>query len=322
MRRPEGFDAAPEAPVRSSRRPRIRLGRPAEGPTSPETAAAAGAAPSPSPRPAEPSAPAEPVAEPSEADPRAALRAAARERRRAERAEIRRFTRASRRRRNAWIIAGAVVVSIVGLVAVLVFSPALALREIEVVGAERLDGAQIEEALEGQLGVPLVFVDERRIADELGDFALIRSYVVELLPPSTMRVVIEERQPIGVVVSGSVFQLIDPAGIVVESIETRPEGVPLIDLPVGDDGTVRQAIAEVLLALPADVLERVDRVTATTRDDVSFTMHRSDQRVVWGGAAGSERKALVLAALLETWAGKGPGEYDVSGSGSATFRQF
>jgi len=256
------------------------------------------------------------------ADLRAELRAARRARRQAERAEIRRFTGAARRRRIGWIVALGSVATVLGLVALAVFSPALALRQIEIVGAERLDEAEVAAALEDELGRPLAFLDEGRIADRLGDFALIRSFVVELVPPDTMRVRIEERQPIGVVVSGSVFQLVDPAGIVIETSETRPDGVPLLELPLGDDGTVRRGVAEVLLALPGGVLERVDRITATTRDDVSFTLRGSDQRVVWGSAEDSERKALVLSALLGKWGSKGPGEYDVSGSGSATFRLF
>jgi len=43
---------------------------------------------------------------------------------------------------------------------------------------------------------------------------------------------------------------------------------------------------------------------------------------VWGSAENPERKALVLEALLDKWRSKGPGEYDVSGSGSATFRRL
>ena len=203
-----------------------------------------------------------------------------------------------------------------------VFSPALALRDIEVEGTDRLDPAVVAAALEGELGLPLALVDESRIADELSSFPLIRSFVVELQPPDSLRVIIDERRPIGVVVSGIVFQLVDPAGIVVETSDTRPDGVPLLEFPLGDDGTIRRAVAEVLLALPDDVLAQVDRITATTRDDVTFTLRGSDQRVVWGSAENPERKALVLEALLDKWRSKGPGEYDVSGSGSATFRRL
>ena len=56
------------------------------------------------------------------------------------------------------------------------------------------------------------------------------------------------------------------------------------------------------------------------RDDVTLTLAATSQRVVWGSAADSERKATVLAALLGRYAGAGAGEYDVSAPGIAVFR--
>lgn len=334
MKRPEGFDLEP--PARSDRRPRASLLERPDGPPAPGTGGAAGRTrkkdvPAVRPRTVavvvEPSSRRTRTSARSPQGARAAdvtgeLRSARRARLRAERAEIKRFTRAARRRRTAWLIGLGAVVALLLSVTAAVFSPALALRTIKVEGTDRLDPAAVTTALQGELGLPLALVDESRIADELSGFPLIRSFVVELEPPDSLRVVIDERQPIGVVVSGDIFQLVDPAGIVVETSQTRPDAVPLLELPLGDDGTVRRAVAGVLLALPDDVLAQVDRITATTRDDVTFTLRDSDQRVVWGSAENPERKALVLEALLAKWRSKGPGEYDVSGSGSATFRLF
>ncbi len=79
-------------------------------------------------------------------------------------------------------------------------------------------------------------------------------------------------------------------------------------------------MAEVLLALPPEVLAQVESISARTRDDVTLTLSGSGQRVVWGSASNSDRKAAILAALLARFAGSGPGEYDVSAPGSAVFR--
>lgn len=241
---------------------------------------------------------------------------------RAERAETRRFTRRTRRRR----LGGLVVVGALGLVAALiavaVFSPILALREIRVDGTSRLDPALVRDAVSGQLGTPLALLDEGRIRSELSQFTSIRSYVTELVPPGTLVIHVVERTPLGVVASASGFDVVDAAGVVLESLPTRPASLPVLELDAdGPAGAGFAAMAEVLVALPTEVLAQVDSISARTRDDVTLTLTGSEQRVVWGSAADSVRKAAILAALLARFAAAGPGEYDVSAPGSAVFRQ-
>ena len=48
------------------------------------------------------------------------------------------------------------------------------------------------------------------------------------VPPSTLVVQIVEREPLGVVATAGGFDVVDAAGIVLESVTTRPEGVPVI----------------------------------------------------------------------------------------------
>jgi len=234
---------------------------------------------------------------------------------------MRRFTRASRRRRIGWLT-GLAIVGVVGiLIATAVFSPILALREIRVDGTVRLDPVVIQDAVAGQLGTPLALLDEDRIRRELGEFTLIRSYATELVPPGTLVIHIVERSPLGVVVTASGFDVIDAAGVVLESPAARPAGLPVLAVDgEGTAGTGFDAMAEVLLALPPEVLAQVDSISARTRDDVTLTLASSSQRVVWGSASDSDRKALILATLLARFAGSGAGEYDVSAPGSAVFR--
>ena len=243
----------------------------------------------------------------------AGLRAAKRERRSFERSEVRRFTRRSRSRRRVILAVVGAVALFVTLIGVAVFSPLLELQKITVVGASRVDPAAIHDALDDQLGTPLALVDFDEITEKLADFPLIRSYTTESVPPHTLRVTIVERQPIGMVDNGNVFAVIDPAGVVIESSADRVPGIPVIS--AGQASIANPAFAsvvEVLLALPPELLSRVDTISATTKDDVTFVLSGDIQAVTWGSADRSAFKARVLAALVATQAPTDRREFDVS----------
>lgn len=308
MKRPERPAASPAPPPRErAPRPARRITPRVTAPTTPPAA-----------RPAKPATLRAPA---RDEPPRVDTRRAERLRRRYEKAEVKRFTRRQRRRRIGWAAVFGVLGTIAALIAAAIFSPILALREIRVVGTARLDPAVVAEAVSGQLGTPLALLDEGRLRDELGAFATIRSYATELEPPGTLVIHLVERTPLGLVATAEGFDVVDAAGVVLESSESRPSGLPVLQLD--DDGTSGRAfvaIAEVLVALPPDVLAQVDSITARTRDDVTLSLAGSAQRVVWGSAHDSPRKAAVLAALLAMFGGSGAGVYDVSAPGSAVFR--
>lgn len=254
--------------------------------------------------------------------PRAAARLARRatlQRRRAERAEVRRFTRRSRRRRAGLLVAGSLVLTLLALVAIATFSPLLAVRTIQIEGATRISQQDLVAALSDQLGTPLPLVDPGRVERELAAFPLIQSYATESRPPGTLVVRIVERAPVAVVAAGSGFDLVDSAGVTVQTSAVRLPGVPLIDLPSGDRSSASfTAAAAVLVALPAELAAQVDRVSARTTDDVSLVLV-GGQRVVWGSAEDSVRKAQHLSVLLRQTP-TAVSEYDVSSPGVGIIR--
>ena len=321
MKRPEGFDAP--APVAAKDAPRASVRMPAA-----DREAKVREAPqrvrdprAPREKPQKAAAPKAPRRPSSDRLAASELRAAERARKRQERRELKRFTRRARQRRIAWLAGIGAVAMLVLLSLGAVYSPLLALRDIQVDGTSRLDPAQIVDAVDGQLDVPLALLDESRIRDELGEFTLIRSYTTELLPPGTLIIHVVERTPSGSIARGAQFDLVDPAGVVITSSPERTPGMPVISVAGDDvDSAAFRSTAEVLLALPPDFLAQVDGVSATTRDDVTLVLTGSNQRVEWGSAEGSEHKARVLAALVAIHAGSGPGLYDVSAPGTAVFR--
>ena len=250
---------------------------------------------------------------------RSVLRAAQRARKRFERAEVRRFTGRTRRRRTAWILGAGSVVVAFGLIIGAAYSPLMALRTIEVVGTSRIPATDVSAALAGQIGTPLPLIETDLVKSELSQFTLIQSYVTESRPPGTLVVRIIERVPVGVLAGPTGFDLVDAAGVVIETTPVRTAGYPLIDAPNGIDSAGFTAAAAVLTVLPDSIRTQLDAVTAATTDDVTLSL-LGGERVVWGSAEKSEYKAVVLAALLIGHPAGTVNEYDVSSPDSAVLR--
>lgn len=250
---------------------------------------------------------------------RADLRRATRARKRTEKNEVRRFTARRRRTRIAYLVAGGVVAALAGVVAVGAFSPLFALREVRVEGATLVAPAEIQAAVDDQLGTPLPLVDFGRIQAGLAQYPLIESYSTESLPPGTLVIRVVERTPVAVLAREGGFDLVDSAGVTVSSPTERPAGFPLIEMPDRNVASVDfQAAAKVLVALPADLRGQVDKIRASTVDDVTLTLS-SGQRVVWGDSSDSAVKAQHLNRLLAQKPTEVK-EYDVSSPGVGIIR--
>lgn len=250
---------------------------------------------------------------------RSVLRAAQRARKRFERAEVRRFTGRIRRRRIAWIAGAGTVVLGFGLIIGAAYSPLMALRTIDVVGTSRIPAGDVSAALADQLGTPLPLLDANEVKTELSQFRLIQSYVTESRPPGTLVVRVVERVPVGVLAGPTGFDLVDAAGVVVETTPERTVGYPLIEAPDGVDSAGFTAAAAVVAVLPESIRVQLDSVTAVTTDDVTLSL-LGGERVVWGSPEKSEYKAVVLAALLVGHPAGTVNEYDVSSPDSAVLR--
>lgn len=207
------------------------------------------------------------------------------------------------------------------LVAIAVYSPALALKTVRVDGASKVSAAEVKDAVKGQLGTPLALLDFHQIKVELAKFPLIRSYVTEAVPPNTLIIHIVERSPVGALPDASGFVVVDPAGVTIARSAERPQGLPIIDTGTTDTGsTAFKSAVSVLLALPGNVLSKVDTVTASTNDDVTLTLSGVGQKVVWGSADSSAMKARVLADLISHVDPNSVVEFDVSAPSNAVVR--
>ncbi|GAA1210029.1 FtsQ-type POTRA domain-containing protein [Rhodoglobus aureus] len=329
MKRPEGFDKPVAESAAPSAKPRRKPSTSVAGALKSDNSGA----PKPTRKPTPKQTPKKPRPEraprpkvrgrePSpDALARKQLRQAARARKRAERAELRRFTRRARTRKFVLLSVAGLVALLLALIAVAVFSPILALRTVVIDGTDRIDPAEIQAAVETQRGTPLALLNFDAITEELSVFPLIRSYVTEIVPPDTLLVHIVEREPIGSVKIDGVFRLVDPAGITIQESAERIDGVPLISVGGADTASPAfVAVTGVLLSLPSDLRAQVTSASATTKDDVSFVLAGVGQRVVWGSASDSAKKAALLASLISITDAGRAGEFDVSAPSNGIFR--
>jgi cell division protein FtsQ len=99
-------------------------------------------------------------------------------------------------------------------------------------------------------------------------------------------------------------------GVQVGRVDAAPDGLPVVDVPVGDKRTLG-AVLSVLQQLPADLLAQVGDVSARTQDTVTMKL-RDGVQVDWGSASETPLKIAVLSALRASPAAAGATVIDVS----------
>jgi len=239
-------------------------------------------------------------------------RQAARARKKAERAEYRRFTASTRQRRLTWTAGVGSVLALAIVVVIVTTSPLMSLRTIRVEGVSRLAAAEVIEQLQPLAGLPLARVSAADVARELSDVALIQSVDTRVELPDTLAVSIVERTPLGAVGTAGNFRVVDQAGVELWTDTVRPTELPLIGVAANAEDRGFQAIVEALAVIPADVLRRIDRITATSADTVAFSLRDSDHQVLWGSSEFSAQKARALPAALQAAGAAGSKLIDLS----------
>lgn len=196
------------------------------------------------------------------------------------------------------------------------FSSYLAVRTVEVTGAQRLDDSEVRAAAGVPEGEALVRVDLAIVQARVQALADVRSAEVSRTWPGTVTITVAERTPVAVVEIGGQLRGLDVEGVVFRDFPSPPEGLPLVRTPADTGRDALLEAAAVVSALPADLARRVDHVEVATVDQISLAL-RDGRTVAWGSAEESVAKAEVLTVLL-----KQPGStYDVSVPGQPTVRR-
>ncbi|MFM2105887.1 MAG: hypothetical protein RL338_919 [Chloroflexota bacterium] len=192
--------------------------------------------------------------------------------------------------RLAPVRAGAILVMVLALLAGwgLAASPAFAFRELELVDAERLltDRAAIEAAVGGIAAGESVFaVAAGRIEEALEALPTVRAADVAVGLPGTLRIALDEREPVLAWVVGETRYAVDETGRVLAATPAGVPGaaarlVPIVDRRAGIALAIGATIDPLLLdaatrigsLTPADVGSARERATVVLDDRDGFTL--------------------------------------------------
>lgn len=234
----------------------------------------------------------------------------------------RRFARRQWARRwLAWrgmlltVLVGGAVAALVWLV---FFSSVFAVSGVTVEGADVLSPERVREAADVPRGEPLATVDLDAVTARVESLAPVQAVDVSRSWPDKVRILVQERTAVAVVVRDGVVRGLSADGVLFRRFPEPPGRLPEVRTSAGVGSEALTEAARVVGALPEDLAGRVAYVDVESVDAVSLRM-RDGRVVVWGSAEDSDLKARVLEVLL----GAAPHAttYDVSVPGQPTTRQ-
>lgn len=232
----------------------------------------------------------------------------------------RRFARRQWARRwLAWRPVAAVLLVLlllVGGVWLVFFSSVLGVAGVDVEGTDQLETDTVVAAAGVPTGDPLARVDLDAVRARVEALALVESAEVTRQWPDRVLVRVEEREAVAVVEIGGRIRGMDEHGVVFRDYAKAPPGLPHVRTSTETPGDALREAAQVITALPGDLVAKVDYVSVATVDQIELRL-RDGRTVVWGSAEDSDQKAEVLAPLL----GVEGSRYDVSVPGNATVAQ-
>lgn len=228
------------------------------------------------------------------------------------RLDLRRKTR--RRTRLKRTAIGVLAVLLVGLLGwVVLFSSALETREVVVEGNQITTTEQVIEVAQVPLGIPLTRIPAAAIKQRILALPGVAEVKLHRNWPHRLGIEVIERTMVYQLVDAGGYQWVDAEGRV---FYTRPDRVPgVVATTASDDQRILADVATVVAALPAEVAEQTEMVTAVTIDHIVISL-ADGRQIIWGNATKSAEKATVLGALLTQ-----PGTiYDVSAPGYPAVR--
>jgi cell division protein FtsQ len=219
---------------------------------------------------------------------------------------------------RAVFFALAALAIVAGVAWALLDSRFFVVRRIEVTGTHLVTPAAVRAAAGIPMGVPLVRVDGATAARRVEQIRQVAAARVSTGWPDQVTITVTERVPALAVPSGHSFHLIDPDGVIVQTVPARPAGLPVLRTPAGAvAATLRgspavHAASVIMRELPRALARALAYVQAPAASGVTLTL-RSGVTIVWGGTGRAAAKAQEVTLLMRT----GARHIDVSAPGTA-----
>lgn len=175
---------------------------------------------------------------------------------------------------------------------------AVDLDQVEVVGVQKyVSRDEVIKALSEHEYVPLARLDLSSVNQDLLGIKNVKSATQKRSWPQGVSVAIVERVPVAAVPTSDSFTLLDIDAVEVSSVAEAPEGLPVIKIPITGENRKTLATALAILdSLPTSMLVDIGSITASTQDDIEFTL-RDGIIVQWGNSADTALKFEVLERL-------------------------
>lgn len=189
---------------------------------------------------------------------------------------------------------------VISLLIAAFFTPLFAIKQITVVGTERLSAEKLVSTLQPLLDKPLTMVSNQEVTDLLSGFELIETFALQAEPPNTLRVKVRERQPLLIINQSGQRQMFDAAGVRI-AVATPQDNFPVFDFQGNTQQDPRFAHAvELLLSLPLDTYSSIGSISVSDQLTSQFVLRDSGIKVFWGANTEPLLKAEVLESLLQT----------------------
>ncbi len=180
---------------------------------------------------------------------------------------------------------------------VVFYSPVLGVRAVDITGLVELPEAQVREVAAVVMGTPLTRVDATSIADRVRGLKPVGAVDVSRVWPSTLRIAVTERVPVGGIKQGNAFELFDGQGVLFRTAGSLPGGVAQVELAVVNPLLVEGA-ARLIGSLTPELREGL--VTLKVDGPAGYTLVLPNGRtVIWGDAEENDLKAKVATALMK-----------------------